>query len=501
MLCLHVFNVIVVSVFMRETLSFLFFLLCMTISAQKSQYDEMRGRLTPQSLPLVNITVDVSAVNTTDYVSGEIEITDYQRRTAPSSETVRYHCLYRIRGGSSASHKKKSFAVKLTDENGEDLNANILGIREENSWILDAMAIDRIRMRNRLCFDVWNEISKVPYDTKYDNRNGTEGEFVEVFVNGNYNGLYCLTDKIDRKLLGLKKVKKGDDGKVQVRGVLYKGINWKSGYNLLSYTDADVNKDVWNAWELQYPDDYPSIDAWQPLMNLIDFCSSKTSYSTFCSSYRDFFYTDNLLDYVLFTVVMNVGDNGYKNTFLSIADVNESHRFLLSPWDMDMSLGGMWNGDYDDSFSDIDRYNYMGPFNRLVVLNVDGFRDALCARWAELYETLFSVEEINSRLDYYANMFVESGAWERERNMWDGKPVPLKASLFDEIRYVKDWYARNYVHLCELFDAETTGFVNMADNQPPGELYTLDGRKAHSRSLNQLTKGVYIVNGKKVLVR
>ena len=59
-----------------------------------------------------------------------------------------------------------------------------------------------------------------PYDTKYDNRNGSEGVFVEVFINGEYHGLYCMTDKINRKLLGLKKAKTNDDGQIEIRGLL-----------------------------------------------------------------------------------------------------------------------------------------------------------------------------------------------------------------------------------------------------------------------------------------
>jgi hypothetical protein len=123
------------------------------------------------------------------------------------------------------------------------LNADIFGIRKENSWILDAMAIDRTRMRNRVCFDVWNSMSRTSYDTKYDNRNGTNGVFVEVFINGEYNGLYCLSDKIDRKLLGLKKTKLDDEGEVSIRGLLYKGIKWH-GYcddsgNITSFYPED----------------------------------------------------------------------------------------------------------------------------------------------------------------------------------------------------------------------------------------------------------------------
>ena len=188
------------------------------VHAQENGYEQMKHQLNENSLPLVNLTVDTSAVNRNDYVQGVIEITDYQRRTDPAAETVRYQCKLRYRGASASIYSKKSFAVRLYGETGEDLDANIFGIREENSWILDAMAIDRLRMRNRVCFDVWNDMSHTPYETKYANRNGTEVVFVELFLNGDYHGLYCMSDKIDRKLLGLKKAKATADGGATIMG-------------------------------------------------------------------------------------------------------------------------------------------------------------------------------------------------------------------------------------------------------------------------------------------
>lgn len=482
---------------MRKIVSFLLILFSLTISAQEILYEEMKGMINEHSLPLVNIIVDIAKVSKTEFVRGEIEITDYQKRTDSALETVRYHCMYRIRGGYATRYEKKSFAVKLIDEDGADLNANILGIREENSWILDAMAVDRTRMRNRVCFDVWNDMSQVPYETKYGNRNGTKGVFVEVFINGIYNGLYCMTDKIDRKLLGLKKAKVNEDESVVVRGLLYKGINWNSGWNLLSYKEADVNAVTWNAWELQYPDDYPSVDTWKPLMNLIDFCSDETTEDMFVSEYQDYFYTDNLQDYVVFTLALNVGDNGYKNTFLSVADIGMGHRYLITPWDMDMSLGGYYNGDYYDELSSLDRYNYTAPFNRLIVYNIDGFREALSFRWTELCKTRLSIEYISKHLDSYVNMFELSGAWNRERQKWNGNPVPLKESLADEIQYVKDWYTRNFINLCEQFGKETTGIVNTKIKKESPDIYSMDGRKINSYP----RKGLYIINGKKVVIK
>ena len=485
---------------MRTIFILLLSLCSVTIAAQESQYEQMKQSLDEHSLPLVNMIVDIGKVNKQTFVAGEIEIADFQQRTDPSSLTVRYNCKYRLRGRTALAKRKKSFAVKLFDETGEDLDANIFGIRKENSWILDAMAIDRIRMRNRICFDVWNEINRTPYDTKYDNRNGTKGLFVEVFINGTYQGLYCMTDKVDRKLLGLKKAKVEGDGAVSIRGILYKGYNWKKGVDLLSYNEASTDIVTWNAFELDYPEDYPSIDTWQPLMDLIDFCSDVTPDEVFVEEYQDYFYLSNLIDFVVFANAMYIRDHLYYNTFLSVIDINLAHRFLLTPWDMDTSLGGDFNGAYHDEVVNVDRFaRRAGPFNRLGTQNIDGFNDLLAAKWKEYSETLFSCDSISRRLDHYAEQFTVSGAWERERAKWNGNPVPLMESIYDELEYVKDWYARNYDNLCDQYG--TNGIDSIHSDENPSShsgIYTLDGRKFEG---NVMQKGIYIVNGKKVVVK
>ena len=102
---------------MKGLLSILFIAFCAEISAQESQYELMKRELNENSLPLVNLTVNVSSLSGSKYVSGEIEISDYLRRTDPNTDVVRFSCKYRIRGGTASTFDKKSFAVKLYDEN------------------------------------------------------------------------------------------------------------------------------------------------------------------------------------------------------------------------------------------------------------------------------------------------------------------------------------------------------------------------------------------------
>ena len=228
--------------------------ICVLSYAADNDYIQMCSLMNEKSLPLINLTVDYGALNTESFINAKIEITDYQKRTE-GKEYVEYDCKLRIRGVWASNLTKKSFALKFVDQNGDELNVDLFGIRSDENWILDAMAVDRIRMRNRVCFDLWNEMSRTPYETKYNNRNGTLGEFVEVYCNGDYFGLYCLTDKVNRKLLNLKKYDKTAN---TVRGIIYKGeSSRRAGHDLLSYDDADLNQESWNAWNLEYPEDYP----------------------------------------------------------------------------------------------------------------------------------------------------------------------------------------------------------------------------------------------------
>lgn len=482
---------------------------------QENEFERLRTDMNENSIPLVNLIVDTALVRIRRFTEGEIEIADYQRRTDATTELVRYPCLLRYRGASATQYEKRSFAVKLLDETGENLDACILGIREENSWILDAMAIDRARMRNRVCFDLWNKMSSTPYETNYGNRNGTEGVHVELFINGTYHGLYCMSDKIDRKLLALKKAEVANDSSVVVRGLLYKGVAWneRTDIHLLSYAESDVDTIAWNSWELKYPEDYPSVDTWQPLMDLIDFCSETTEDETFQHEWQEHFYLGNLIDYVVLTCALNVGDNAYKNTYLSTKDITKSRRFLLTPWDMDSSLGGLWNGGYSENFTLPYSYNSIAPYNRLYAQDMNGFRDEVKSRWSELASTILSVENVYAALDDYASLLCISGAWQREYQRWNGNPVPLKEKITEEVDYIKRWYQSNYNNLCRYFEmgtdivqlaAEESNAVDahLSATKKIDAIYDLSGRRVSSQfpvHSSQIQKGIYIQKGRKVV--
>ena len=92
---------------------------------QETDFADLKSKMTSKSLPLVNLTYDETKLNTATFIEGKIEIVDLQKRTE-GKINVSYHAKFRIRGASAGGLNKKSFSVKLLDENSKDLDADLI---------------------------------------------------------------------------------------------------------------------------------------------------------------------------------------------------------------------------------------------------------------------------------------------------------------------------------------------------------------------------------------
>ena len=131
-----------------------------------------------ESMPVLKVTFPASNLVYDYYIQGEMTLED------TDGTIIQLPAKFKTRGATALQYTMKpSFNMKLESEDGEELDTDLLGIRKASSWILDAMAIDRICMRNRVCFDIWNEFAPLPYKTDFDSRNGMKGKFVIVYIN------------------------------------------------------------------------------------------------------------------------------------------------------------------------------------------------------------------------------------------------------------------------------------------------------------------------------
>lgn len=224
------------------------------VYAEKNEQKELSFVLTSLPLITINRQSDTSFGLDTPVLT-QFAIYDPYCRTDSVSFFTSYANVS-LRGATASMMEKKSYKVELVDESfTEENDANLFGIRTNDSWILDAAAIDYSRIRNRVCTDVWNKMSTLRDEDMV--RNGTQGVYCELMLDDTYQGVYCFTDKISRKLLGLKKVDgEGDDA--EVRGVLYKCKGNDYGTSKLKKDEKPwdrYNTDMWYDWNLKYPDD------------------------------------------------------------------------------------------------------------------------------------------------------------------------------------------------------------------------------------------------------
>ena len=450
------------------------------------------------SLPVLRVDYPASDLVYDYYIDGTMILEDTDGTVIESPVKLK------TRGATALLYKMKpSFNMKLETPDGEELDNTLLGLRKASSWILDAMAIDRICMRNRVCFDIWNEYSKLPYDTDFDSRNGTVGKFVIVYMNDEYKGIYCLSDKINRKLLDLKKPKEeGED--VTIRGVLYKnGTQDISNQETVGfYNDFMVYVAEWHdAWELKEPDNYPGIPAWQPL---IDYYENRNQLYI-----EENFDVNNLIDYSLLVMALCIKDNwGNKNKYFSMRNYvgdKDDRKFVVTPWDLDTSLGGHYNGDYYDGQYSVWTMQQIAnssdyPFS-ICFTNPDVWTN-MKQRWAQIRETALSVESVANRMYEYCELFEESGAWQQYVDYWNTKADRPKyvSDLRKEIDLIVEWYADRFNSMDEYFDIKADNSVSsISDHEYISPVYNLQGLRIDSRNL--VRGQIYIHDGKKFIAK
>ena len=453
-----------------------------------------------KSLPILRIDNLNGTINADEPVEATVTISSTDEAAGGPREQS-YRCHVKYRGDTSLNFDKKSMKIVfLQDQGDEEKDVELPGLeRVDHSCNLDATAVDRSHFRNRLAMDLFNSYSRLPYATAYDGRHGIVGNYVEVWVEGRYGGLFCLTDRVNRKLLGGKKMKSG-----VVRGIVYKCVSYGKGCFFLSDgTEPTEGSDNWNAWEVKYPNEYPAY-VFSPLRQAIDAPWDTVPDEAYNGLVRQHFYWDNLVDVYLLSLVAGVSDTGYKNSYLSCADYTADQRFVITPWDMDHSFGeSYWGVPLMDLATLKGQANWINacPFKRLMANTSTVFLTALADRWAALRDGALSVENVAQRIFDYANLFDQSGAWQRDRELWNYNPVTLGETAQHQADYMVEWYRANHDRLDELLLPYQTTAIKEARADTishPSFFYDLQGRKVSSSTKK---KGIYISGNKKILIK
>ncbi len=354
------------------------------------------------NFPTINITTE-GDVKFGEYVDCSIEIDSKDN----SEKIERINGRIKIRGHTNAKDKipKKEYRLELSQ------GKSLLGMRNDDDWLLLAMYFDFPRMRIKMSMNLWQSLESTNPTAMLP-----DSEYIGLYLNGEFQGLYLLTEEIDKRLFDL------DDAQNGIYSSLIFQV--RVAENLTNYYNTK--------WDQDWPNEdegYYIIDTILP--ELIYFIAKTTDEEFFNdeTGVYSLFEKQNLIDFFIFNYFINHKDfwdvNYYivRNTYPS--------KFFLIPWDFDGSFGqrGWTLYDIDENPETIINSKNM-LFKRL--LNNQDFKQACKNRWNYLRDFLWTDEYIlNILSELYEDI---KSLIEIDTTMW--KPITVEDESLIYSRYL-----------------------------------------------------------------
>lgn len=354
-------------------------------------------------------------------------------------EYVSASCQTRIRGGSSREFAKKGYKLAL------DEKQSLLGMRRDDDWILMALYDDAGLIHNKFSYDVWREIAR---DNSVKKDDGTTMEYVELFCNDTYLGVYGLSERIDAKELSLGE-----------KDILYKC----HGYQL-----PDESHDWSELWgtifTIKYSDRSDQ-NNWEPLQNYFEKFFMQQDGITDYAQAASMLNMENAIDFNLFIIVSFGCDNACRKNTFYVAEwgkiYSPDYTMIKVPWDCNATWGNIWslgpefNNTLYDPKSITDAQLWSADMKALFLCRPDEIGALMEERWTDLRRDILSRDRLLGMLDEEFSYLHSSGAYDRNYRRW-----PNGAEYWDD-SYIYEYVEGRLSYLDSYFEAP------YLDEEPP----------------------------------
>jgi spore coat protein CotH len=306
----------------------------------------------------------------------------FQYQAGQSTQTVQ-QVGFRLRGNTSMAAQKKPFKVSF---NTYIPGAKWNGLEKLN---LNAHHNDPAHFRAKLCWDLIRDAG-IP---------GSRTSFVKLFINNEYKGLYTNVEHIDEEF-----TKRYFDG--IGRGNLYKCL-YPAPLKFISYNPDDYKFESGGrrAYEQKindFTDDYRDLEQFIRILNL-------SPQEGFECAFEEIFNVDYFLRYLALDVLTGNWD-GYsfnQNNFYLYKN-QRTGQFEYIPYDLDNTFGIDW---FNVNWATRNIYewspsNDARPLYQKVLTSPD-FRQRFSNYIHEYLVSVFTVENITAKIDYYMALITE----------------------------------------------------------------------------------------------
>lgn len=326
----------------------------------------------------------------------------------------------RGRGNSSWNYPKKPYRIKF------DEKISVFGESKNKSWVLLAMFNDHSLTKDRLAFSMADALETDVFVPSYN--------YVELYLNGKYNGIYLLTDQVDENK-GRTNVK--SDFAPEATEVPF--LVELDAYAELEGPEDEAFFRIGDAlYTVKYPeaDERYSDEQFAYVKNYItkldELCRKPNVTLAELSEYMD---VDSFIDYYIVEEVMGQMELNWKSVYMSKA---EGEKLKMGPvWDFDWSVTGPHEDSknrnmYKDDYSNL-RSN--GNWFASLLNNSAEFKLAVAERWkVARVKLLDCIDDVES--DWESIKSVASRDWYRWHwyNIFSPKPEKRYMEVMDWCR-------------------------------------------------------------------
>jgi len=366
-----------------------------------------------------------------------------------------------LRGSSSLSFPKKQYAVETRDSAGANLEVSLMGLPEDNDWILNGPYSDKTLMRNAIVYHLSNQMGQY----------ASRSKFCEVFINNDYKGVYVLLEKVKRgkNRVDIAKMTPADTTGEDLTGGYIIKIDKTDGENVGGWTSTYTPyAGAWQRTFYQYhypkPDEIVSAQRIY-IVNYIKKFESlmySSGYNHPVDGYTKMIDVNSFVNFFLLNELSRNVD-GYRLSSYMYKDKDKSDtaKLYMGPvWDYNIALG---NADYydaqyshgwmlDNLTSDsefLSRDGYVPPFWWKKLWSDAAFKQRVKSRWVELRHSVLKFDRVYGYMDSLTTLFKYArirnfarwpvlGTW-----VW---PNPYVGNTYEnEINHLKTWIKERFL--------------------------------------------------------
>jgi len=338
----------------------------------------------------------------------------------------------KTRGHSSQNDPKRSYALDTRKRSGENRNVSLLGMPADDDWVLIASYKDESLLRNRVAYSAARRLGRYAPRTR----------LVGVTVNGSYEGVYLLAEK-----LKLHESRVDVDDSDVSGGYLLQMISTERTGGQEFFTTpvesqpivyADPDRDDLSYGRAAWIRDY--VGRFERRLYGDRFTDRRRGY-------RRYLDMDAAVDFVLLNELFRNADTFRNSTYMHKGVGGE---LVLGPlWDFDHALGNA--GDPDFNLLTGWQYQSRNSYRWVERLYADpAFRRLIATRWRDLRSRRL-IRHIKRTIDRGARQL--AGAQKRNFSRWpvfgtdaaypdDPRTGAPPANHAQAVDYLKWWVVR-----------------------------------------------------------